>query len=172
MPVFSYIPRNSTCVRARACCVCSCVCVCYHACKRVCCNFFVLFTVLHQSPIHTFFLTGFAKRLTSTLRYTFACNWQPVGGGDKHIKFGHYWPASITPSELCFAGGPIVAWNWIRGLDSRKYFMINLLESIGPCRPWNELEVPGNAVGLATDCSQRFCAQMKQRSLFYLSIKV
>ena len=32
----------------------------------------------------------------------------------KHLKSGHYRPASITPSELRFAGGPIVARDWIR----------------------------------------------------------
>ena len=60
------------CANVRAKCVR--MCVCDHACKRVCCNCFVFFNVLHQSPIHTFSLTGFTKRLTSTLRYTFACN--------------------------------------------------------------------------------------------------
>ena len=31
----------------------------------------------------------------------------------KHVKSGHYRPASKTPSELRFAGGPIVARDWI-----------------------------------------------------------
>ena len=31
----------------------------------------------------------------------------------KHVKFGHYRPASKTPSERRFAGRPIVAQDWI-----------------------------------------------------------
>ena len=31
----------------------------------------------------------------------------------KHVKSGHYRPASKTPSERRFAGGPIVARDWI-----------------------------------------------------------
>ena len=31
----------------------------------------------------------------------------------KHVKSGHYQPASKTPSERRFAGGPIVARDWI-----------------------------------------------------------
>ena len=27
----------------------------------------------------------------------------------KHVKSGHYRPVSETPSERCFAGGPMVA---------------------------------------------------------------
>ena len=70
-----------------------------------------------------FFMTSFTKRITSTLCYSFTCNWHPflnqrneetIPVQCKHIILGQHRPTSITSFELPFAGGPIVARNWMR----------------------------------------------------------
>ena len=104
-----------------------CVCVCDHACKQVCgcflhcLPFFVTVNSYSHaesvsSNIHTFFSR---KASTSILLYyhlllTLTPLFESVEGGEypsKHIKLGHYQPASITPPESRFACGSLVARN-------------------------------------------------------------
>ena len=57
----------------------------------------------------------------------------------KHEKSGHYRPASKTPSERRFAGGPIVARDWIlaghiicRGRPLSSFAVSRAANSIDP----------------------------------------
>ena len=57
----------------------------------------------------------------------------------KLIKSGHYRPTSKTPSERCFAGGPIVARDWIlaehiicRGRPLNSFAVSRAADSIDP----------------------------------------
>ena len=57
----------------------------------------------------------------------------------KHVKSGHHRPASKTPSELRFAGGPIVARDWIlaghiicRGRPLNSFDVSRAASSIDP----------------------------------------
>ena len=57
----------------------------------------------------------------------------------KHVKSGHYRPTSKTPSERHFAGGPIVARDWIlaghiicRGRPFNSFAVHRVANSIDP----------------------------------------
>ena len=87
----------------------------------------------------------------------------------KHVKSGHYRPASKTPSEQRFAGGPIVARDWIlaghiicRGRPLNSFAVSIAANSIDPDQTEPTL--------FAKNISKMFRQKTKQTSFIVLEI--
>ena len=87
----------------------------------------------------------------------------------KHVKSGRYRPASKTPSKRCFAGGPIVALDWIlawhiicRGRPLNSFAISRATNSIDPDQTEPTL--------FAKNISKIFQQRTKQTSLIVNSV--
>ena len=87
----------------------------------------------------------------------------------KHVKSGRYQPASKTPSERRFAGGPIVALDWIlaghiicRGRPLNSFDISRATNSIDPDQTEPTL--------FAKNISKIFQQRTKQTSLIVISV--
>ena len=87
----------------------------------------------------------------------------------KHVKSGHYRPASKTPSERRFAGGPIVARDWI--LAGHIICRCRPLNSFAVHRAENSIDPDQTELTLfAKNISKIFQQKTKQTSFIVISV--